>query len=461
MTSILSHHPVFVNNYTNLYKPKLVNHNLKLADETNFKCTNSPTYNVDLLQWQTNTSSSSLDRLRLRNNRRKDYIRENIRQLRQLEDSITFKKRVAEQCSRSVLSTDRTQNNTCNKFVTCHHAQTRQPQSNENPVSSETGFNTSIQSLSKTAPIKSSKQNKYNIDLNKADNHRYLQSYNSSISTQTDNYIDQLKQTIPPYMPNSHSVSPKNKGQSHQSLSLRTNKSDKKIQRTTLTPIQPTKKTEYLRAHSRDIEDEVDLKYLSSIPISPIHKHLNSAKTSVPKAESAKNVEFIRRDINFVRANAHMATAPSVKRTGIRRIASMNSLSLNDKSHPTDSNITKSQISHTSRMWPERRLKSGVIPPYLIKMKQKEKERIQKELENQPDPDQPPGHQRMPEEERLNTLELLNKAHTQLSEEFSHLPVRMDTLRIRSRRAEIESRLSELEQAIEIFSKPKVFIKPG
>ncbi|VDO80765.1 unnamed protein product [Schistosoma curassoni] len=37
----------------------------------------------------------------------------------------------------------------------------------------------------------------------------------------------------------------------------------------------------------------------------------------------------------------------------------------------------------------------------------------------------------------------------------------MDTLRIRSRRAEIESRLSELEQAIEIFSKPKVFIKPG
>lgn len=45
----------------------------------------------------------------------------------------------------------------------------------------------------------------------------------------------------------------------------------------------------------------------------------------------------------------------------------------------------------------------------LIKMKQKEKERIQKELENQPDPDQPPGHQRMPEEERLNTLELLNK----------------------------------------------------
>uniref|UniRef100_A0A095A118 Enkurin domain-containing protein n=1 Tax=Schistosoma haematobium TaxID=6185 RepID=A0A095A118_SCHHA len=368
MTSILSHHPVFVNNYTNLYKPNLINHNLKSTDETNFKCTNGPTYNVDLLQWQTNTSSSSLDRLRLRNNRRKDYIRENIRQLRQLEDSITFKKRVAEQCGRSVLSTDRTQNNTCNKFITCHHAQTRQSQPNENPISSE--------SLSKTDAIKSSKQNKYSINLNKTDNPKYLQSNNSSISTQTDNYIDQLKQTIPPHMPNSHNVSSKNKGQSHQSLSLRTNKSDKKIQRTTLTPIQSIKKTEYLRAHSRDIEDEV---------------------------------EFIRRDINFVRANAHMATAPSVKRTGIRRIASLNSLSLNDKTHLTDSNITKSQISHTSRMWPERRLKSGVIPPYLIKMKQKEKERIQKELENQPDPDQPPGHQRMPEEERLNTLELLNK----------------------------------------------------
>ncbi|CAI2732059.1 unnamed protein product [Schistosoma spindalis] len=458
MTSILSHYPVFVNNYTNMYKPNLINHNLKSTDETNFKCANGPTYNVDLLQWQTNASSSSLDRLRLRSNRRKDYIRENIRQLRQLEDTITFKKRVAEQCGRSVLSTDRTQNNTCNKFITCHHTQTRHSQSNENPISSEAGFNISSQSTSKIVPIKSSKENKYNIDLNKTDNHKYLQSNNSSISTQTDNYVNQA---IPPQIPNSHNVPSKTKEQFHQSLSLRTNKSNKKIQRTTLTPIQSIKKTEYLRAHSRDIEDEVDLKYLSNIPISPIHKHLNSAKTSVPKAESAKNVEFIRRDINFVRANAHMAAVPNVKGAGIRRIASMNSLSLNDKTHLTDSNITKSQLSHTSRMWPERRLKSGVIPPYLIKMKQKEKERIQKELENQPDPDQPPGHQRMPEQERLNTLELLNKAHNQLSEEFSHLPVRMDTLRIRSRRAEIESRLSELEQAIEIFSKPKVFIRPG
>ncbi|XP_018646556.1 hypothetical protein Smp_158690 [Schistosoma mansoni] len=457
MTSILSHHPVFVNNYTNMCKPNLMNHNLKSTDETNFKCTNGPTYNIDLLQWQTNTPSNSLDRLRLRNNRRKDYIRENIRHLRQLEDSMAFKKRVAEQCGTSIVPTDRTKN----KFITYHNAQTRRSQSNENLISSETTFNTSNQSLTKTAPIKHNKhnhsiiQNKCNTDLNKIDNDQYVQSNNLTISTQTnddDSYMDECKQRpITPRKSNSNNVT------------------SKTIQHPILTPIQTNKKTEYLRAHSNYVDNDVDLKYLSNIPITSIQKHLNSAKLSVPKAESAKNVSlFIQsmvivikvRDINFVRANAHMATAPSVKRTGIRRIASMNSLSSNNKTHLTDSNISKSQISHTSRMWPERRLKSGDIPPYLIKMKQKEKERIQKELENRPDPDQPPGHQRMPEQERLKTLELLNKAHTQLSEEFSHLPVRMDTLRIRSRRAEIESRLGELEQAIEIFSKPKVFIKP-
>ncbi|CAH8612478.1 unnamed protein product [Heterobilharzia americana] len=274
---------------------------------------------------------------------------------------------------------------------------------------------------------------------------------------------------------NSENSSINHRTQCHEDQRFATNTSDKKhrtVVTSTMPPVKSVNRTDYLRAHTRDVEDGVDLKILGNKPISSMQKHLNSAKISVPKAESAKNVEFIRRDINFVRANAHLASVPSIKSTaGIRRVASMNSLSassssslINDKTYHNvclnDTKMSKSQISHTSRMWPERRLKNGTIPPYLVKMKQQAKERIEKELENQPDPDQPPGHQRMPEQERLDTLELLNKAHSQLLEEFSHLPIRMDTLRIRCRRAEIESRLSELEQAIEIFSKPKVFIKP-
>ncbi|TNN05289.1 Enkurin domain-containing protein isoform 2 [Schistosoma japonicum] len=477
MNSVLSYHPLVIDNYTNMYKPNPINYELKSTDETYLKCTNDPAYSIGLLQWQLDKSNESMNQLLPHSKHKKDYIRENILRLRQLEKDVTLK-RITKQSSESICSTNRTRFNVCTKVATCHNAPIQQSKPIKNSAL-ETKLNMSNHStLSTTStPIKPDKQNdlitqnRYQVNLNSAssmcevnsnninetDNHKSSQLKSSSMIKQIGKCVNQLTQT---QTSNSFSLSSKTKPQSNQHSSLLTaNKSDKNIHRI-LTPISCNSKTDYLRAHTRDVENESDLKLLSSMPISPINKRFNSAKMSVPKAESAKYVEFIRRDINFIRANAHLASVPNVKRTGIRRISSMNSLSLNDKTHLTGSNISKSQLSHRSRMWPERRLRSGVIPPYLIKMRQKEKERIQKELENQPDPDQPPGHQLMPEQERLNTLELLNNAHSQLLEEFFHLPVRMDTLRIRSRRAEIENRLSELEQAIEIFNKPKVFIKP-
>ncbi|KAK4468737.1 hypothetical protein MN116_007913 [Schistosoma mekongi] len=475
MNSVLSYHPL--DSYTNMYKPNPINYELKSTGETYLKCTNDPVYNIGLLQWQLDKSNESVNQLLSHSKYKKDYIRENIIRLRQLEKDMALK-RITEQCSESICSTNRTRFNVCTRVATCHNAPIQQSKPIENSTL-ETKLNMPNHSTSSTTsnPIKPDKQydsttqSSYQVNLNstssrckvnsndnnETDNHQSSHLKSSSMIKQRDKCVNKLAQT---QTFNSCSSSSKTKPQPNQHSSLLTiNRSDKNIYRI-LTPIPCHNKTDYLRAHTRDVENESDLKLLSSMPISPIHKRLTSAKTSVPKAESAKNVEFIRRDINFIRANAHLASVPNVKRTGIRRISSMNSLSLNDKTHLTGSNISKSQLSHRSRMWPERRLGSGVIPPYLIKMKQKEKERIQKELENQPDPDQPPGHQLMPEQERLNTLELLNNAHSQLLEEFSHLPVRMDTLRIRSRRTEIENRLNELEQAIEIFNKPKVFIKP-
>ncbi|CAH8546611.1 unnamed protein product [Schistosoma turkestanicum] len=422
MASTLSHTPVFVNNNA-MYEPNLINHNLKSTVQTNPKFTNTSMYNLDLLKWQSNTPSNSMNRLQPLSSRRKDYIRENIRHLRQLEDKIACK-RASEQCGGSVVSTNRTQNNSCNRLSSCRNTPTRLFKSDGNPTI-ETKFNTSGQqfSSSTTTLAKPRKHNnnsmtrsESNVDLNKIDHYKSLQLNNSSIlSTENEKITDhRFSQKVPPIALNSNG-----KNQSHQYLSSRTNKSNKNLHCTTTltTPIE--KKPEYLhRPDAGDVENEADM------PASAKHnKHLTFTRRTLEpeEVESGKNVEFDRRDIN--------------------------------------SNKSRSQLSHTSRMWPERRLKSGVIPTYLVKMKQKEHERIQKELENQPDPDQPPGHQRMPEEERLNTLDLLNKAHAKLWDEYSHLPVRMDTLRIRRRRAEIESRLKELEEAIATFSKPKVFIK--
>ncbi len=54
----------------------------------------------------------------------------------------------------------------------------------------------------------------------------------------------------------------------------------------------------------------------------------------------------------------------------------------------------------------------------------------------------------------------LNKlAQQKLVSELNSLPLRNDTLKLRTTKTEMEKKLVELEEAIKIFSKPKVFVK--
>lgn len=48
---------------------------------------------------------------------------------------------------------------------------------------------------------------------------------------------------------------------------------------------------------------------------------------------------------------------------------------------------------------------------------------------------------------------------TELLTQLNALPVRVDTLRVKTTKAELERKLSEIESAIKIFSRPKVFVK--
>lgn len=50
-------------------------------------------------------------------------------------------------------------------------------------------------------------------------------------------------------------------------------------------------------------------------------------------------------------------------------------------------------------------------------------------------------------------------AHRSLVTELLSLPLRADSLSVRSRRAHLDCRLSEIEEAIKIFSRDKVYVK--
>jgi len=56
-------------------------------------------------------------------------------------------------------------------------------------------------------------------------------------------------------------------------------------------------------------------------------------------------------------------------------------------------------------------------------------------------------------------LRLLFVERQALLDELSSMPIRNDTLRIRTKREELEQKLNKVEDAIKIFSRPKVFVK--
>jgi hypothetical protein len=76
-----------------------------------------------------------------------------------------------------------------------------------------------------------------------------------------------------------------------------------------------------------------------------------------------------------------------------------------------------------------------------------------------PDPDCPKGMKLMPEDERLSTLESLQASKTECLRLLTKLPFVLDTISSKKKQEVYENKLKEIENAISIFKRPKVFIK--
>jgi len=102
----------------------------------------------------------------------------------------------------------------------------------------------------------------------------------------------------------------------------------------------------------------------------------------------------------------------------------------------------------------------GTVPDYLVKRQEQWKEQERENEANKPDPDCPKGHKRVPEDERRKVLAKLKKSQDELEIELGSLPVRQcDTLKYKQRKMDIEVKLNELDEAVKIFSKKKVFVR--
>jgi len=105
--------------------------------------------------------------------------------------------------------------------------------------------------------------------------------------------------------------------------------------------------------------------------------------------------------------------------------------------------------------------KTGSVPKYLKTRQAEWRDAEAAALAAIPDPDCPPGHRLLPQEERLSRLEMRKERHKELLEEVNRLPVSSDTRRVRLRRAELEAELAQLEGDITVYNRHKVFVKAG
>ncbi|KFQ76088.1 Enkurin domain-containing protein 1, partial [Phaethon lepturus] len=178
-------------------------------------------------------------------------------------------------------------------------------------------------------------------------------------------------------------------------------------------------------------------------PLSPRLARMKAgADTEAPEAlgtETKMQVEG--KSIDFIKHNARNA-----KRAPLRRSQSLQALAeLLEQKHREQEEYNAKQKGH--------------VPQYLLERKELWRRQMEERLRNLPDPDTPPGHAMMPEGQRLETLSDLKQSQEQLIKDLVMLPVRADTLSMQKRREELERKLSQIEEAIKIFSRPKVFIK--
>uniref|UniRef100_A0A3B5L4E4 Enkurin domain containing 1 n=1 Tax=Xiphophorus couchianus TaxID=32473 RepID=A0A3B5L4E4_9TELE len=136
--------------------------------------------------------------------------------------------------------------------------------------------------------------------------------------------------------------------------------------------------------------------------------------------------------IDFVKYNARAA-----RKTTLRRSQSLTNL----RDKPVPSAV------------------KGQVPQYLEERKKQWQKEEEERKRNAPDPRVPAGHMTLPDSDRQQTLKSLKDTHCSLVSELLSLPLRSDGLSVRTRRAQLDCRLSEIEEAIKIFSRDRVYVK--
>jgi len=100
--------------------------------------------------------------------------------------------------------------------------------------------------------------------------------------------------------------------------------------------------------------------------------------------------------------------------------------------------------------------RNGKVPDYINRRKQELAE--EKRRQRARDDDCPEGMMLMPEADRLDTLNTLKASKKEGETQLMKMPLHVNTIAQKQHIQKLEAQLKEIESAIQIFKKPKVFI---
>jgi hypothetical protein len=100
----------------------------------------------------------------------------------------------------------------------------------------------------------------------------------------------------------------------------------------------------------------------------------------------------------------------------------------------------------------------GRVPDYLERRNAQKAEAEANRRRNAPDPSCPPGMTLMPEDERAETVRTLEQSLDEVNRQLQKLPFVIETHSIQKRHDALESKLKEIERALAIFKRPKVYV---
>eukprot|EP00003_Mantamonas_plastica_P029456 TRINITY_DN697_c0_g3_i3.p1 TRINITY_DN697_c0_g3~~TRINITY_DN697_c0_g3_i3.p1 ORF type:complete len:411 (+),score=148.34 TRINITY_DN697_c0_g3_i3:638-1870(+) len=173
----------------------------------------------------------------------------------------------------------------------------------------------------------------------------------------------------------------------------------------------------------------------------------SSARSTVSSTSSSKR-DFIRENARKAGQTRPLSSRSTQSGAGTNRSSVSRQSQRGNRENGSESNRSSKHSAY------------GKVPEYLQQRKAEleEQKRLEEEALAEIDYDCPPGMVALPDEERVETLERLVNTKKELENQLASFVVVIHTEGQKRRKAAIETKLLELDDAIRLFSRSKVYV---